>query len=345
MTEFEPAQYRDGHLGEEYWADDESPTSDLAEYWALIKPWRRSLILTTLVAVIATSLTTIFVLPRWYLAQALLRPASQEGPTFQAGTLGLATGGLGSLGSMIGSQLGFGATANDAMEHLAILNSYDFNIRVIKGLNLKSHILPETTPRRFKKWLGFDPYSDWKLYEMLQKLLEAEYDDKSGNLTISYLDRDPATARRVLRAYIDGLRDMLRSRAINDSALAVQALEHQVSQTSDALMVNQLDQLIAQQLQTKMTAEMQADFAFTVIQPAMVPTIPDRPWFILDPLIAGIVWPMLFLGWIVFREKVSAPYQESIAVQDSVPEPAVPALVVEKVPAEKIEPRNARFLG
>jgi hypothetical protein len=277
--------------------------SELQEYWRAIRPCWRRITLCALAAAVVTSLLTVFVMPRWYKASAVLRPASQESASQQAVSVG-ASGILSSLGS-VGSALGLGNNDNDAQEFMVIMGSNEFTLNLVKRHQLKYHILSPGRLRRIQQHFGIDPYSPWRQFVKMQALFDMEYDSQAGNLTITFRDRDRAMANKILNYYIDDLRVLLRRHAVEVAAIAVNSLNDQIGKTSDALLQQQLDQLVAQQLQAELTAEMQADFAFTVDDPPSTPELPDSPWFYLDPLVAALLTPFLAVLYLISRQRIN----------------------------------------
>jgi hypothetical protein len=252
-----------------------------------------------------TFVTTKFLMTRWYQAVSLLRPASQEPQSsFSLGTI---------LGSMTGPNSGplgniFGNTAQDAQELLAILGSVDFNANLTERYKLTS-IITRHIPILSRVILTVtggsgQNLSRWTLFRLMQGRLDCTYEDATGNFTLKFIDPDPAEAKRILDLYVESLRQKLRERAITSSQAAVKALQRAAAGTSDALMVGQLDQLLAQQIQQLGTAEVQADFAFVVIDPPTVPPAPYSPRPLVDSLVAGILTPLLLCGSLILRERL-----------------------------------------
>ncbi len=288
----------------------------------LVLPWWRRILALTLGAVLATFLVTEFAMTRWYRAVAMIRPASQEGPTYGGGILGVT--GLGSIASSLSSTLGVGSAAWDADEEMAILTSYDFTLNVVDKLNIADRIVsrhaqPWSSPldrlkilvRRVEAALGFNPYTRWRLYKRMSDLFDAQYDDKLGNLEVSFLDPDPKMATRVLEFYLHTLRELLRKRAAGVARAAIDSMEDQAAHTSDSLLLAQLDQLIAAEMQQEATAEVQSDFAFVMIQPAYVPSVRDQPWVLVDCLVVAILSPAFFFLGVLFNERVIKPYRDA----------------------------------
>jgi hypothetical protein len=278
----------------------------LYDHWVLIRPFMQKILLCTLSAVVTTVLVTAFVLPSWYRAQAVLRPASQETQNQQA-VMASASGIMSSLGSSVSSALGLGGNDNDAQEFMAILASYDFTIGLVQKYQLQPHLLPPTFVRRLEQQLGLNPYTSWKGFWKMQSRLSVNYDLEAGNLTLGFEDKDPEMAKRVLHYYIYELRDLLRKRAASVATVAVDSLERENAKTADILLQQQIDQLVAQQLQNKLTAEMQSDFAFTVEDSPSTPDLPSDPWLVINTLLALGLTPLCCIFWVVFHERVYKP--------------------------------------
>jgi len=133
-----------------------------------------------------------------------------------------------------------------------------------------------------------------------------DYDDKAGNLTLTFWDPQAADAERILNLYINALRERLRTRFVQAASAAVTSLQQQIDVTSDALLVPQLDQLLAQQLQQLGTAKVQADFAFILIDPPAVPERPQAPLPLIDALLVGILTPLLASIWFLMKDRVDS---------------------------------------
>ena len=274
-------------------------------YLKLIYRQRWQIAVCTILSMAITLVCTKFLMTHWYQAVTLLRPASQEPQSsFSLGTIlssaaGASSGPLGNI---------FGPTAQDAEELLAMLGSVDFNANLAER-NKLGPVIMRHVPLSTRLMLAItggssQALSRWALFRLMQSRLDCAFDENTGNFTLKFIDPDPAQARRILTLYVDSLRGKLRDRAIASSAAAIKALQTAVSSTSDALMVGQLDQLAAQQLQQLGTAEVQADFAFVVIDPPMVPPTPYFPRPLIDTLAAGILTPFLMCAWLILRRQM-----------------------------------------
>jgi len=70
---------------------------------------------------------------------------------------------------------------------------------VVDTHKLAGIVRPERRLAPVLRFFGMppDPPTQWDLYKATQKLVSVDYDDKSGNLNISYMDPDPANRASV----------------------------------------------------------------------------------------------------------------------------------------------------
>lgn len=272
--------------------------------WSVLAPWKRHLVACGLIAMVLTYLLTRFVMTHWYRAQAILRPASQEPQS--STNLGAILGNMTSIGG--GSSLGnlFGNSAADANEFITIFNSVDFTNELVTKYHLDPILRRHKPLLSTLLWWYYGAPSAltrWLRYGLMLNRFDYKFDDKEGNLTLWFEDPDRAEAQRILEGYLDLLRERLRTRYVETANIAIKDLEEQVNKTSDMLLVAQLDQLLAEQLQQLGTAELQAGFAFVVIDPPVVPDGPYRPQPLIDAMMALILAPGIASGWLLLRDR------------------------------------------
>jgi hypothetical protein len=259
-------------------------------------------------------LTTRLMVPK-YQATALLRPNQQQ----SSGLAGLAGAVLGStssssgggLASLLGGGNGNGITTHDPQELIAILQSYAFTDSLVSD----NHLASKITRKRngLILWLlGPHHPTHWKLYRIMSRRFDCDFSVRTGNLTMSFVDKDPALARFVLKQYVDRLRSQLRKQDVQESRVAVQSLEAQAHGTSDPVLAAQLYGLVAQQLQQEGSAQMSADYAFEVIEPPVVPDEVYSPWPLLDMSAAVVVSFLALLFFLYAKDRFRSSHREVI---------------------------------
>ncbi|MGB8683520.1 MAG: hypothetical protein WCD12_11615 [Candidatus Binatus sp.] len=283
-------------------------------------------------------LYTKFLTVKWYRAQAIVTPVSPEEG------LSMGTGGpsdmVDGLGGGIASILeGGGAdTVTLAQRYTAIMNSYAFTTGLVEKYHLEHNIIGVRSPKA-------PTVTKWSVHTMIADRFSTEYDYKSGNLTLYFLDPSPAEAQRVLGYYLDSLRDKLRNEEVEAGASAAASLEEEVRKSSDALLQTQLYELMARQIQREKIAEVQSDFAFKVVEPPVVPDNYFAPKARHNATIAASITFVLVCTWILATDFIRRAKAQFAAMN---PAPAEPAADDSSSPhpdeGEEIHPRFVRNL-
>jgi uncharacterized protein involved in exopolysaccharide biosynthesis len=270
--------------------------------WRLFRQWWWFFGSCAFFAMLVSVVYTKFI-PKEYRAIALLRPISNsQNQIFTAA-------GEEPLQSLF---FGVGQSEAKSQEYISILYSFAFTTALIKDHNLKDELTHH--------YRGPRAISDWKLYRGLAASFTAEYDRKTGNLKLAFESTDPAQARRILGFYIDSLRERLRGETVNRASVAIATLESELGKTGDALLRNQFYDLIAHQIDRQKLAEVQADFAFSVIEPPVVPEQPFRPRRRLDALLAGLFALVFVVIVVSIYEAVRGAQLVSRRIDERLPE-------------------------
>jgi hypothetical protein len=294
-----PLQRLDGATEGELFDETNGGGGILNSYFVLLAfRKRRVLIAGALCAMVVVFILTAFVMHPKYKAEAMIRPVSQEG----GGLSGL----LQSTGLMQGNAtLGNAITSPpDPNEIEAILESYAFTTamveqehlepRLFKGSHSLRNLFPFLGPRK--------PRTPYSLYLLMSGRFDCDNSLRTGNMTLSFIDKDPELARTILDFYITRLRDQVRAQTVRDTKAALRSLENEVARTADPLLRDQMYQLIALQMQQVKTAQANADFAFKVLEPPYVPPNPYAPSVLLDSFVAGVLGFMMAFCFVAARD-------------------------------------------
>jgi capsular polysaccharide biosynthesis protein len=278
---------------------------DLHDYLAPLFCHWKLLAIVTVIATLAAFAFSKFQLTRWYQAIAIIKPMT---PQQTAGHLqGLLGGGnFGMLSDFVGSQY----NSDAAQEYITILTSFNFVTAMVERHHLEADILPLG-----KSFPNLDA-RQWAMYRGMLGRMRCDYVVKNSSMTLSFQDPGRDRARRILGYVIDDLRERLRSREVRNAADAVASLNQQVKEISDSLLKQEIYDLIATQIQRQQLAEIEADFAFTVLQPPVAPDLPVWPRSTVNALGAGFVALMLtsivillIEGWRELRRRKLTPME------------------------------------
>jgi LPS O-antigen subunit length determinant protein (WzzB/FepE family) len=281
-----------------------SESFDLVALGRVIAHRWKPIFLSAAIPALLTFLFTKYAMTPTWAATANVRPVNKQAQMMEF--MGLSQGSLlGSLGGVT-SFLGFSKENEEAEEYTSIFQSYDFTLNVIRKHQLADYLLldrgPWYSPGRWISWITgaenrkADP---WLLYLNMQGRFDCEYDTDTGNLDLSFIDKSPLMARKVLGWYISDLQEMLRAQQVRSASNAMISLRDEARRTADVYLQSQLYMFSAAQLQNLKMAEAEADFAFKVIQSPVVPNRPHSPRPMLDAAILGSAGLLSAILWIL----------------------------------------------
>jgi hypothetical protein len=269
---------------------------DLLPYLlVLLDSWRTIATVVTL-AVAATFFTSKFLVRKSYRALAIVRPTPRFAMQSRLSGLSMPEN-LASLANVTGGRAG-----DEAEEYTTILQSYAFTTALIERHRIDAGPRSGIVGRALALLAGSDD-PQWQQYRQMAGRFSCDYSALTGNLTLYYQSDSAPDAQRVLGYYIDDLRDQLRQGDVQQANTAIDSMKSEAHATSDYLLQTQLYELIARQLQQLKLAEVQADFAFTLLEPPIAPRRPYRPSIPLNSGIAAMLGALAASIWVLARRR------------------------------------------
>lgn len=242
---------------------------DLRELLSVLKARRRAIALVVALFVLFAG-AYAFLAPKRFKADTLVAPYdSSQG---NGGGLAQLAGSLGGLASLAGVNLSGGG---DKDVSIATLQSRDLILGLIKDENLLPVLFADQWIEDKKAWDVDDPKDAPTLldgYDLFQKkILKVNEDKKTGLVTLEIEWTDPEQAAHWANEMVRRANAELQKKAVDDSDRHIAYLENQIQQTSLVDMRQSIYSLLENELKTAMVAKGNDQYAFKVIDPAVVP--------------------------------------------------------------------------
>jgi len=284
---------------EEY--DDEINLLDLA----LVMARNKRMILGAgfLAAVLAAGISLL--LPNIYRAEVVMVAAQSEDD--KGGGL---TSALGGLASLAGVSLGGGGSVE---ENLAVLKSRDFLWQFAQEKKLMPILFEDEWDAARKTWKESDPHKQpgqMDVYRLFSGLLTVSQDKKSPLITVSVEWRDAQLAAEWANELVTRLNAYLAQRTITRSENNLKYLNEELTRTPIEEMRKTLFDLIASEQKNAMLAHTQKEFAFRVIDPALVPDKKAKPKRALIVILAGLAATFFAIIWAFLRDGLRSAGQD-----------------------------------
>ncbi|AWY02159.1 lipopolysaccharide biosynthesis protein [Marinomonas primoryensis] len=256
-------------------------------------------------------------LPNTYKAEAILASANDS----KSGGLAAMASQFGGLASLAGISLGSGSTDGKTMA-LATLKSRQFVYAFIKKYDLlvplmagtkwneSSNILlldPEIYDEQNKTWIRAvnsgksSKPTQWETYKKFKKLMSIAESKDSGLVTLSITHLSPTIAKQWVDWLIIDLNDWVKKESLNETQRNIRYLEEQIERTSITDMQSVFYELIEEQTKNLMLAQVQDEFAFKTIDPAVVPEEKVGPKRALICIVATLLGGMLSMVIVLIR--------------------------------------------
>jgi uncharacterized protein involved in exopolysaccharide biosynthesis len=255
----------------------EADEINLEKMWRVV--WSSKLLVAGVAAVftLAAIVYALLATPI-YRAETVLVPTRDA--SGQGGLAGLA-GRLSGLASLAGVNID--TAGNDTREHLAVLRSRNMVERFV-AVNKLEPVISQSAKA---------PLSRWKVVRVFkEQVLEIQEDTRRGVTTVAVEWTDPRLAAAWANGFVVLANNTIRSKDVADAQRNIAYLEKRLLEVNSVEVRNLMYSLIESETKTLMLANGRIEYAFAVVDPAVVPELRVRP---RRTLIAG-VGLMLGLG-------------------------------------------------
>lgn len=190
-------------------------------------------------------------------------------------------GQLSGIASMAGVALG-GGSNNEAK---AVLKSRRLIAEFIQRNNLLP-LLMRGSNKRATLWLGVNRFED--------RVLQIREEKLAGTTTVSVDAPDPQTAARWANSFVGLANELIRERALHVAESNLAYLNAQLAKTDEIELRRVLYGLLENETKTVMLAKGRAEYAFSIVDPAMEPDVRISPRRTLMVIVGFIIG--LFIG-------------------------------------------------
>jgi uncharacterized protein involved in exopolysaccharide biosynthesis len=248
---------------------------DFVALMRVVKKYKWSVSVVTLVCVFGGIVYSLTATPL-YKAEVGITEVSQSG----MGASGALANQIGGLAGLVGVNLG--SLGGASKEYQAFLKSR-FAIQEF----ISRHSMSELFPTASK------PPTLWLAVRRFQQGVLTIRDDKRAGITIvSVTFTNPATAAKWANEFVAMVNELLRVRAMDEAKRSIVYLNEQVAKTNAVELEKAIYNLIENETKTLMLANVRAEYAFTVIDPAVAPEVrvsPQRVIIVLGSAFIGLL--------------------------------------------------------
>jgi uncharacterized protein involved in exopolysaccharide biosynthesis len=249
--------------------------------------------------VTAISIVLAFYMTPVYQAKVLLAPVDQD---YQKKGLSGLVGQLGGLAPLAGVSLG--GSSGDTQTAIATLTSRAFTDKVVKELGLLPVLFEEKWDKENQRWLvnkASEVPSMWDAYKRFNEIRQITEDKKTGLYTLTIEWTDPVLAAEWANKLVERINANLREEAMVETEKNLKYLHEQINKTDVIEIQKSLYSLLESEIKKAMLANGSVEYAFRVLDPAVVPEERIRPKRRLIILLGIIFGCFLGIVAVLFR--------------------------------------------
>ncbi len=204
------------------------------------------------------------------------------------------------LASIAGVSLSGAAAAVDAEMKIAIMRSKRFTMKFIEEQGLYTHLYPEDWNSETSDWHNPDdhPTIEDVFRNFDSSVRQITFNVQNNLLKVRINMNDPDLAAKVANATIQSLNSHMKSKTIDEADRNLAYLEMELAETNQVDLRQVLYNMIAQQVEQKMVANVTEESAFKVIDPAIPPSkriSPKRTQMTIFGAIIGFFFSCLYV--------------------------------------------------
>ena len=272
------------------------------------------LITSAFIIVLIICVVVVMQLPNVYKANVLLMPNTDSN--------GLSIPGqLGNLAALAGVDVGSGGNEKTVLA-LEILKSRKFLIEFINEENIKPQIIAAANWKQANRELIYDSDqfdiatntwvrevslpkkiipSDLESVEEFSELFIVFEDKTNGMVKLSIQHYSPDLAKEWLEKIVYRINESMRSLDSKESETAISFLYNELEKSSNTEIRSMLFSLIEEQTKTLMLTKVKRDYAFSIVDPAIVPEVKFKPQRVIILIMISAVLAIFLIGFSIIR--------------------------------------------
>jgi len=254
-----------------YYAPPKEDEISFIDLWKVLVEQKKIIFLFTAITTLGALAYALLATPI-YRAEALLAPVTKE----SSSRFGALAGQFGGLASLAGIDLGSGGGSVE--EAIATLKSRELSNKFIEDEDMIQVLFEDEWDYNNMRKNNNTAPTLWDAYDLFHKSIRfITTDKKTGLITLAIEWKDPVKAAHWANELVRRVNKKLRQKAIQDSEESIKYLEAELQKTSIIEIKESIYSLIEAQTKTKMLANTQEEYAFRVIDSALIPEGKIKP--------------------------------------------------------------------
>ena len=218
-----------------------------------------------------------------------------------------------SLAAIAGINVGSAGVVDKTDRSLAILTSRSFLEEFVQKQDLRKKLFPEAWNQEKNKWDGGEPTAAQTYELLISNIVDVDVDRRTNLITLSVIWNDPILAADWANQIIKDLNKKIREQEVKEYQKSINFIQEQLgNSTSSASLETVMFNLIEELTKKIMIANVREEYAFKIIDPAVVPEkkyAPSKRNIVIISFIVGLFISVFSIAIITSGKKIISDYR------------------------------------
>ena len=267
---------------------EEQDEFSLLDYWKVIWKWKWFIIAIAFIATTISVVKALTAIPI-YRAHVLLAPIEQDA----GGRLSALASRYGGLAAMAGIDIPMTGGAKKRDESLAILQSRAFILKFIKDSYMMPILFEDVWDNKQGRWKGESTPTKGMAFYLFSNIISVSINKQTKFVTLAVEWKDSVLVAEWANKFVQKLNDYVKEQQVAEAEKNMVFLRRQLSSTNIEEDRAMLYDLIETNTKTIMFANVTNEFAFKVLDPAVVPEHKIKPKRKQMVIVGGMIGLMI----------------------------------------------------
>jgi len=217
------------------------------------------------------------------------------------------------LASIAGVNVGSAGVVDKTDRSLAILTSRSFLEEFVQKQDLRKKLFPKAWNQEKNKWDGGEPTAAQTYELLISNIVDVDVDRRTNLITLSVIWNDPILAADWANQIIKDLNKKIREQEVKEYQKSINFIQEQLNNsTSSASLETVMFNLIEELTKKIMIANVREEYAFKIIDPAVVPEkkyAPSKRNIVIISFIVGLFISVFSIAIITSGKKIISDYR------------------------------------
>lgn len=220
-----------------------------------------------------------------------------------------------SLAAMAGISIGGSTGVVDKTDRsLAILTSRSFIEEFVQGRDIRKYLFPDLWDTKQNRWKDGEPTAAQTYKLVRSNVIEVDTDRRTNLITISVTWEDPVLAAQWANLIIKDINKKIREQEIKELQQSIAFMQAQLDNSDSSGSLNSVMFNLIEELTKKvMIANVREEYAFKIIDPAVVPEMkykPSKRNIVMISFLMGLLISVISITSISYSKKIISDYKK-----------------------------------